>query len=64
MLEEGKGECCDYFEWHKPKFSVRENVVIKELLDDIDKLCEEKNRGNGTNFRIGGEMTLEGLMKS
>ena len=47
MLQVGEG---GYFKWHEPKLGLSENVVIKELLNDIDKLFEEKNqRGNDVN---------------
>ncbi|KAK4275694.1 hypothetical protein QN277_018733 [Acacia crassicarpa] len=32
---------CGYFAWHDNEFGERANTVIKELLDDIDKLYVE-----------------------
>ncbi|XP_028788911.1 uncharacterized protein LOC114744929 [Neltuma alba] len=40
---------CGYFAWHDAKFGERVNTVIKELLDNIDKLYDENSelqRGN------------------
>ncbi|KAK4261766.1 hypothetical protein QN277_004721 [Acacia crassicarpa] len=32
---------CGFFAWHDDEFDERANTVIKELLDDIDKLYDE-----------------------
>ncbi|KAK4270794.1 hypothetical protein QN277_019564 [Acacia crassicarpa] len=35
---------CGFFAWHDDEFGERANSVIKELLDDIDKLYDENCR--------------------
>ncbi|KAK4257249.1 hypothetical protein QN277_006862 [Acacia crassicarpa] len=35
---------CGYFEWHDGVFGQRENEVIKDLLNDIDKLYDENKQ--------------------
>ncbi|KAK4273848.1 hypothetical protein QN277_017163 [Acacia crassicarpa] len=34
---------CGFFAWHDEEFGERANTVIKELLDDIDKLYDENS---------------------
>ncbi|KAK4268088.1 hypothetical protein QN277_024792 [Acacia crassicarpa] len=34
-------EACGFFAWHDNELGERANTVIKELLDDIDKLYDE-----------------------
>ncbi|KAK4277114.1 hypothetical protein QN277_015163 [Acacia crassicarpa] len=36
-------EGCGFFAWHDNEFGERANTVIKELLDDIDKLYDENS---------------------
>ncbi|KAK4283021.1 hypothetical protein QN277_000024 [Acacia crassicarpa] len=53
---------CRYFKWHDDGFGERENVVIKDLLNDINKLYKENKqlrRGNACGKLYEGLLHLK-----
>ncbi|XP_028802414.1 uncharacterized protein LOC114757506 [Neltuma alba] len=51
---------CGYFSWHDGDFGERANIVIKELLDDIDRLYDEssKNQRGEHGRRLSEELNV------
>ncbi|KAK4258018.1 hypothetical protein QN277_007531 [Acacia crassicarpa] len=57
---------CGFFAWHDDEFGERANTVIKELLDDIDKLYDENCNLRRAKYgqRLGEEIdTIYGELR-